>query len=573
MTHYMTSSIKKHIVLLCFIVQAFCSFSQENNATALQLKENTILHFQQKEYKKAEASATKYLKLNPYDNELTYLLGQTNYYLKNWNKAIDYFKTASKNGFNTAESQYNIACCYALQGNKIEAFHWLNKAIDNHPSFYYQWMEDTDLTALVEDPSYLNKLYNYNRDATDRNSQWMADISFFDDRMKQFHYNLFSHISEELWNKKINNLKSEVNSLNDVDIVVKLMQLMALVGDGHTVLVPPVSGKYQFGMCPFLTYIFEDGIYVLEAQKEYQQLLGAKLTAINGRPISEVLQLIKTVIPSDNEFGSKWLQPLALSIPEILYGLKITENRDSFKLTYTKNQETKTIEVKPTEKLTADFLETWLYGFHELKDWVKVRQSKILSSQLKANEPYWFEYLSNEQIVVFHYNQVKTNPNESEQQFINKLNQFIKDNPVKALVVDLRYNEGGDNTIYRPLLNGIINNEKINKKGKLFVFVGRRTFSAGMCFATELEKSTQAIFVGEPTGSSPNFVGESGGVFQLPYSGLFVNASNLFWQNSYAFDNRKYIHPEIYVPPKFSDFKNGIDASLDAVKQHLNKTK
>lgn len=568
----MTSSIKKHIVLLCLGLQAFCSFSQHKNATAPQLKENIIQYFHQKEYKKAEASAAKYLKLNPHDNKMVYLLGQTNYYLKDWSKAIGYFKTALKNGYNTAEAKYNIACCYALQGNKNKAFLWLNKAIDNHPSFYFQWMEDADLTALAEDPIFHNKLYDYDRGATDRTSQWMADITFFDDRMRQFHYNLFSHISEELWSEKINKLKSEVNNLNDVDIIFRLMQITALVGDGHTVLVPLVSGKYQFGMCPFLTYIFDDGIYVLETRKEYQQLLGAKLIAIDGKPIDEVLQLIQTVIPSDNEFGSKWLQPLALSIPEVLYGLKITEKRNSIKLTYIKNQETNSIQVKVTEKLTADFLETWLYGFHKLKDWVRVKQSKIPASQLKTDEPYWFEYLSEEQMVVFHYNQVKTNPNENEQDFMDRLSEFIDKNPVKALVVDLRYNEGGDNTIYRPLLNGIIANEKINKKGKLFVLVGRRTFSAGMCFATELEKSTQAIFVGEPTGSSPNFVGESGGVFQLPYSGLFVNASNLFWQNSYAFDNRKYIAPDIYIPPKYSDFKNGMDAPLEAVKQYLNKS-
>lgn len=58
---------------------------------------------------------------------------------------------------------------------------------------------------------------------------------------------------------------------------------------------------------------------------------------------------------------------------------------------------------------------------------------------------------------------------------------------------------------------------KINQRGKLFVIVGRQTFSAAMNGAAEIERHTNAIFVGEPTGSSPNFVGETIGV-NLTYS-------------------------------------------------------
>ena len=53
--------------------------------------------------------------------------------------------------------------------------------------------------------------------------------------------------------------------------------------------------------------------------------------------------------------------------------------------------------------------------------------------------------------------------------------------------------------------------------GKLFVIVGRTTFSAAMCGATQIERYTKAIMVGEPTGSSPNFIGETVMV-RLPYS-------------------------------------------------------
>ena len=45
--------------------------------------------------------------------------------------------------------------------------------------------------------------------------------------------------------------------------------------------------------------------------------------------------------------------------------------------------------------------------------------------------------------------------------------------------------------------------------GHLFVIIGRRTFSAAQNTVNMIEKNTNATFVGEPTGSRPNFVGES----------------------------------------------------------------
>tara|TARA_R110002051_G_scaffold181774_1_gene251297 strand:+ start:69912 stop:71606 length:1695 start_codon:yes stop_codon:yes gene_type:complete len=554
-----------------FLVTSFscASFSQDKSFTDIQIKDSIQSLYGVKRYTQATELADVYLKKNPYDYEVIYLKGILAYSLKDWKKAIHYFNGSIQNGYNIAEAQYNTACCYALQGNKTEAVTWLKSAINSLPSFYYQWMEDSDLQILANEAKYLNEIHSYNREAKDRKTQWQADLAFYNDRMKQFHFNLFSKISEKEWDAKITKLHNEVGTLNDNEIIVRLMKLAAIVGDGHTMLVPPISEKFNFKMSPFLTYIFDDGVYILEVQKNYKQLLGSKLTAINGLPIDSVLQKIKTIIPSDNEYGNKWLQPLVLNIPQLLYGLNIIDKKTEYTISYTKDGKQNMANIKCEISLNGDFLESWIYGFHNLEGWSKVNQSIIPSSQTNREKPYWFAYDKENQIVIFHYNQVQTDESENEATFIKRLNDFITNNPVKALVVDLRYNEGGDNTIYRPILNGIISNEKVNQKNKLFVLIGRRTFSAGMCFATELEKSTNAIFVGEPTGSSPNFVGESGGVFQLPYSGIYVNASNLYWQNSFAFDNRKFISPDVYVKQLIEDYINGKDAPLDTIKKLL----
>ena len=57
--------------------------------------------------------------------------------------------------------------------------------------------------------------------------------------------------------------------------------------------------------------------------------------------------------------------------------------------------------------------------------------------------------------------------------------------------------------------------DAVDRDGHLFVLIGRRTFSAAMNCASLLELHSKATFVGEPTGSRPNFVGEST-YFTLP---------------------------------------------------------
>ena len=176
----------------------------------------------------------------------------------------------------------------------------------------------------------------------------------------------------------------------------------------------------------------------------------------------------------------------------------------------------------------------------------------------------WFEYLAAEKTVYFQFNGVRNDPNESLATFADRLTRFIESNDVERLVIDMRWNNGGNTALSQPLLLDIIANKKINQRGRLFVIIGRRTYSAAQNTATYFERFTNATFVGEPTGSSPNFVGEEVPLM-LPYSKVMANVSHLFWQSSLPQDQRMWLAPQIYIPPTFADFRLGRDAPLSAI--------
>jgi hypothetical protein len=177
---------------------------------------------------------------------------------------------------------------------------------------------------------------------------------------------------------------------------------------------------------------------------------------------------------------------------------------------------------------------------------------------------YWFEYLPGPKVVYCQYNAVRNDSKESFEKFCGRLFEFIDKNDVAKLVIDMRWNGGGNNFLNRPLVHGLIRCDKVNRRGGLFVIVGRNTFSAAQCGATQIERHTDALFAGEPTGSCPNFVGETCPV-TLPYSGMKGSISDLYWQNSVAMDYRTWIGPQLYTPPTFEAYRAKRDVALEAV--------
>jgi hypothetical protein len=178
--------------------------------------------------------------------------------------------------------------------------------------------------------------------------------------------------------------------------------------------------------------------------------------------------------------------------------------------------------------------------------------------------PFWFEYLAAEDLVYFQFNAVRDHPAETFATFCDRLFGFIEDRNAGRLVIDMRWNGGGNTPLTQHLLHHLIATKRLTRRGALFVIIGRRTFSAAQNTVTAIERETSAIFVGEPTGSRPNFIGERID-FELPYSKVRANAADLFWQTSWPTDHRTWIAPDIYAPPTFETYRHNQDPALDAI--------
>lgn len=83
-----------------------------------------------------------------------------------------------------------------------------------------------------------------------------------------------------------------------------------------------------------------------------------------------------------------------------------------------------------------------------------------------------------------------------------------------------------------------------------------------------LDRWTDAAFVGEPSSSKPNFVGESTWV-ELPYSRLRLSISSRYWQDSNPGDDRIWVPVEVPAPLTAADYFGDWDPAMEALTEIL----
>jgi tetratricopeptide (TPR) repeat protein len=313
--------------------------------------------------------------------------------------------------------------------------------------------------------------------------------------------------------------------------------------------------KVGFRQYPLKLYLYSDGFFVQSATSEYARFVGARVVKIGSVSAADAFKAASELVSRDNEMTPQERVPALLTIPEVLHALGLIENMEKARFTLESKGAQTTVELSP------------ISAGQDVK-WVDAREAAA-SPPLWLKDPlnnYWFEYLADSRTVYFQYNAVanKHGGGETLNDFFKKLFAFIEGNPVDRLIIDLRLNRGGNGVLSWPLIYGIIRSDKINQKGKLFTIIGRRTFSAASMTAVWLGLHANTIFVGEPTGGGVNVYGNHISIV-LPNSGIEVLLSEYFFQNSYPWDKRPWVAPQIPVELSSDDYRRNNDPALSAI--------
>lgn len=560
------------ILLLSFSISYV--FSQSKNISV----KNTVEYFKQRneaidlikneKWQEAIPILKKLTQAYQKDGDIFYLLGLSYYKVQQYPNAINALKqhldlgggtvlTGNPIGSNPSNDiMIQIAKAYAFNGDKSNMMLWLQKGFtaryDEKPFLigdpaFESFKNDNDFKALFGIDTYEN---------ISRDIAWKKDLFYLEKRIKELLHPNNKALIKTDFSKSIQNIIAKITTLSNEEIVVEVMKVIGNLGSGHNLIIPTTPKLGTLKKMPVQFYQFSDGLFIVDAEKGYEQWIGYEVKSIANTSVEEALKKTSAVNARDNDMQLMWLGPYYLGLPDVLKGLGIIDNTNEIAITLKDSKEnTQQVIMNPV---------SWSFSGLAKMPKLKAEHQPLYLS--KRDDLYWYKLLPENNAIYVQFNLVGQKEEQSLKDFNIELQRQINQNKIQNFILDLRHNNGGNGAILSPMIKTIINFEILNPKGKIFVIAGRETFSAAQNLLTRITTTTNAVFVGESSGSSPNFTGESGW-FRLPNSGLMGIVSSQYHQSSESEDNRKWIAPHVPVNRSSTDYFTGKDKAMNVIKE------
>jgi len=379
-------------------------------------------------------------------------------------------------------------------------------------------------------------------------AQWKDDLNYLAIQLPKLHKNAFHTISKEAFQQQAKIFSTKIDSLNDDQIIVELMRLLALIGDGHTHLdLPPTLKRYPLEFAQF-----DNEYRVIVTNEENADILGLRLIAIEHVPINTIHKRLTELVPRGENIERTLFTSLQfLGSPEILYGLAIIKNKNEVLFTFL-NDQNKAVEkkIQPVSVRSGNF---------------KMLPKENIPLMLQNfQQAWWTTFLPEKKAIYFAMNAY---PNRSAfERRTEELSKLIDSTKAEKLIIDFRRNSGGDLDLFRSFLLPMLKSKfNLNNKASVYVITGPATFSASMVNTLDLKNELNAIQVGLPTGARPNSYSEHGD-FSLPNSHLRISYSREYYK--FANEADTAVVPEKIIKQSWTEFINSKDPCLDWILQN-----
>jgi hypothetical protein len=382
--------------------------------------------------------------------------------------------------------------------------------------------------------------------------------------IQRYHPAPFHKTSRAAFVRELDAVDRRLSSLSRADGFAALSRFVALLGEAHSGVDLGADSPAKFHTFGLKLYPYADGVAVQAAQPALQDLAGARLVAIDGMPVDDVIRRVTPYAHASNAMTVRWVLPFLLR-PETLHAAGVTREPLAATMRFT------LADGKRVERRIVPAERTALAGFNPFRpgpaaNWADARPASA-PVPLYLRHPdraYWFEVDDATHTLYIQDNLVENEADETLSAFFTRAIAAAHDRAVERVVLDLRLNGGGDNTLLEPIVTALAADPVVNRRDRFFVILGRQTQSAAENFVDRLERRTRARFVGEPTGESPNMYGDAV-AFTLPGTKTVLHLSSLYWQDALPYDPRDWTPPEIAAELAVADYAAGRDPALEAI--------
>jgi hypothetical protein len=371
------------------------------------------------------------------------------------------------------------------------------------------------------------------------------------------------------WRRRADAFIAASDELSEARYPVEAMRLLSWFKDGHTsVYVPELHSAPWSLRLPLGRDIFAEGMFVTSVKEEAAPLLGARITRIAGTPINELIQRFSDIWPSAGVAWAHRWSILLVSSPGFLHAFGSLGGSPDAAVSIegmVADGSMVNATVRPRTDGAKD-RRPLQRRLSELEKYAAMQSYGLQTDTSESGRNFVWRMDSGRIVYISLDRMGPDDFGKPFKTFDQEVTDALQSQNGKRLIVDLRRNGGGDNILCEPMRKRI-GRSRFNRPGGLYVLIAPHTFSAAQNLANRLERETFALFVGEPTGSSPNHCGDAK-QFKGVITALPAQVSTVRWMDSSPADKRSAIMPDVLVPSTFADFVSGRDPALEAARSH-----
>lgn len=322
---------------------------------------------------------------------------------------------------------------------------------------------------------------------------------------------------------------AKAGSLSSAEFDLAVTRMVALADNGHSRVHPgPLSRRHA--RLPCRLYRFADGFHVLRARPACAGLLGAKLVALDGRPVGEVAARMYEYFGGPRNHYDQFAAVFFLESPPLLHAAGLAESPERLRLRAVLRDGSErelTIAADPPDAdAPRAYSDSYLSPQRiegETADWAALLPADApLPAFLRDYAtPFQSGPLEGGSI---HYVQLRSNSDEPGHpigEFLARVEREIVAARPRAIVLDLRLDQGGnllETTAFMRRLATLTDSIE-----RVYVLTSAWTFSAGIVDLALLKEHAgdKLRVIGEPVGDRVRFWAE-GGTLQLPNSKLAI---------------------------------------------------
>lgn len=389
---------------------------------------------------------------------------------------------------------------------------------------------------------------------------WDYEIDLLARELAALHPELFFKTDSAWYYQKMKQVASETPGKSLFQVSVRLQQVLADMGDPQTLI------NYHFlveksRILPLDCYWFEEGIYFLETDRAYENLLGKKLTAINQSPIDVVLDSLSTLLVRENPMILKNQIPRMLTWFQLLEYFGFASGK---KLTIW------------VENSSGETQSQVIHLPIELGEMVSIHPASMPLGWQDQKSFFWAQYFESDKLYYIQYNRCWSREAEEDygsgasalfmpsfKEFEKQVYPALKKKEIEKLVFDIRFNKGGYAAQGTEFIRKIIKSLPKNH-GEIYVLVGRATNASAIINVVDFMKNAEVVLVGEDTSGKPNHFGEVNR-FVLPESRLIVSYPTRYF--SLLEKDPPAIKPDVETPLGFESYSKGIDPAIELIRK------